>query len=592
MVSKMTYRALKVTMIAAMLSFISSSFVSCNESSSEKSKPLMQDGRWEGTGEGRNGMIMVNSTVENNRIVEIRIVSQSESPFAQESINTVIRNALSKQDILTIEADGVSGATLTSTGTIDAINMSIRNSRGEEVGSPEIYHDAICDVAVIGAGGAGLCASIEASSKGMDVIILEKMGIVGGNTNYSTGGINAAETSFQQALGIVDSKDLFYNDTWIGGHELGEPELIRSLVENAPQTMEWLSGLGADMSDVGILGGSSVRRTHRPQFGAAIGPHLIKTLYRAALNNGVEIRTRNEVKNLIYEGGKVCGVVVENHDGSLYRINAKAVIMATGGFGGNLEMVEKYRADLEGFATVNHRGATGDAFEWTTSVGGALTQMDMIQIHPTAEAESHILISEAVRGNGGILINRSAERFINELQTRDVVSAAIMSQTGESAFLIFDKEERHSLASIDTYIQQGVVCEEQTLSALANEIGVESKALEETVRRYNEYQSNGIDEDFGRPAESMRTPVASPPFYAIEVKPAIHHTMGGVSVNADMEVLTIDKNVIPGLFAAGEVTGGLHGGNRLGGNGVADIVVNGKIAGSSAAEYVTAADNL
>lgn len=588
----MIYRYLILTLKYITTVVIAFTYVACNVNTIDSSKPLMKDGKWEGTGEGRNGVIMVNSTVQNNSLIEIRVVSQSESPFAQESINKVIQNALSKQDLLNLEIDGISGATLTSTGIIDAINMSIRYSRGEEIGITEIYRNSKCDIAVIGAGGAGLCASIEAATEGMDVIVLEKMGIVGGNTNYSTGGINAAETPFQQALGIIDSKEIFYNDTWNGGHKLGNPELIRNLVENAPQTMEWLSELGVDLSDVGILGGSSVKRAHRPQYGVAIGPHLIKTLYRSALDKGVEIRTRNKVKNLIYEEGKVCGVVVENYDGSLYRLNAKAVIMATGGFGGNIEMIEKYRADLAGLSTVNHRGATGDAFEWTTSVGGALTQMEMIQIHPTAEAESHILISEGVRGNGGILVNRSAKRFVNELQTRDVVSAAIMEQAGESAFLIFDKEERHSLASIETYIQQGIVYEGQTLSALANEIGLEANALQETVSRYNEFQSNGIDEDFGRNAESMITPINTPPFYVVEVKPAIHHTMGGVSVNANMEVLTVDKTVIPGLYAAGEVTGGLHGGNRLGGNGVADIVVNGKIAGSSACEYVTAGSNL
>lgn len=568
------------------MTVINMAAIACNVNSNDLSIPVMQDGKWEGTGEGRNGIIMVNSTVENNHITEIRVVSQSESPFAQESINTIIETALTKQDLLSIEIDGVSGATLTSTGTIDAINMSIRNSRGEQSNIPEKYHDTQCDIAIIGAGGAGLCASIEAASQGMDVIVLEKMGIVGGNTNYSTGGINAAETSFQKALGIVDSKDLFYNDTWEGGHRHGYPELIRNLVENAPQTMEWLSEMGVDLSDVGILGGSSVRRTHRPQYGSAIGPHLVKTLYHAALDNDVEIRTRNAVRSLIYEDGKVCGAVVENHDGSSYRINAKAVIIATGGFGGNLQMVGRYREDLIGMATVNHSGATGDAFEWMKSVGGALTQMEMIQIHPTAEAESHILISEAVRGNGAILVNRSAERFINEMQTRDVVSDAIMEQQGSSAFLIFDQEERKSLASIETYIQQGIVNEGDDLKELADKIGIKHDALQNTIRRYNELQSNGVDIDFGRTVESMRAPVSTPPFYAIEVKPAIHHTMGGVCVNPDMEVLTQDKKTIPGLFAAGEVTGGLHGGNRLGGNGVADIVVNGKIAGSSAAEYV------
>jgi fumarate reductase flavoprotein subunit len=264
-------------------------------------------------------------------------------------------------------------------------------------------------------------------------------------------------------------------------------------------------------------------------------------------------------------------------------LKAKAVIIATGGFGANLEMVTRLQPSLSGFATLNHPGATGDAFDWMTSLGGATIQLANIQIHPTAEATNHILITEAVRGNGAILVNHSGKRFCNEMDTRDVVSAAILRQQSEEAFLIFDQGVRKSLASIETYANQHLLVQGNTLSELASLTGIPAESLMESIARYNAQQKEGVDNDFHRSATEMTAPLETAPFYAVRVKPAIHHTMGGLSVNTETQVLKTDGTPIPGLYAAGEVTGGLHGANRLGGNGVADIVVNGRLAGLAAA---------
>ena len=283
------------------------------------------------------------------------------------------------------------------------------------------------------------------------------------------------------------------------------------------------------------------------------------------------------------EADRVYGVIVENNDGSSYRIRAKAVIIATGGFGANLDMVTQHRPDLKGFPTLNHKGATGDAFAWVEAVGGGTLQLDQIQIHPTSEYVNHILITEAVRGNGAILVNREGKRFVNEMQTRDVVSAAILSQIGGMAYLIFDEQVRKSLASIETYYNQGVLKTATSIQALAAQMGMSATTLAATMARYTEMQQNGSDDDFGRSASEMTAPLNVAPYYAVGVTPAIHHTMGGIKVDKDMHVLRADGTAVPELYAAGEVTGGLHGANRLGGNGVGDIVVNGKIAGRNAA---------
>ncbi len=579
-------RQLRLWMLAAILTLSGILvFSSCSNDDhpSQQTIERLRDGVWTGSGEGRSGTIIVRIEVEDGKIVKAMIVSQSESVFAQDAINTILSSAVGKHNSMSVNVDGVTGATLTSQGVIDAINMAIMASMGKKTDEPQKYQDATCDIVVVGAGGAGLSAAVAAAETGnLKIIVLEKQGIIGGNTNYSTGGINAAETDQQKSLGIADSKQLFYDDTMKGGKNENIPSLVWNFVDHAPATISWLSGLGADLTDVGLMGGSSVKRTHRPKGGAAIGPHLMKVLKEATAHRNIEIRTSNKVCGLLSTNGAVTGVKVQNADGSSYTLQAKAVIIATGGFGANLEMVTRLQPRLRGFATLNHPGATGDAFDWVTSLGGATIQMANIQIHPTAEATNHILISEAVRGNGAILVNQAGHRFCNEMDTRDVVSASILGQLFGEAFLLFDEDVRKSLASIETYASQHLLIEGNSIAELARNAGIPAANLTKSLARYNAQQKAGVDEDFGRSATGT-TALETAPFYAVRVKPAIHHTMGGLSVNTETQVLTADGKPIPGLYAAGEVTGGLHGANRLGGNGVADIVVNGRLAGLAAA---------
>ena len=548
---------------------------------------VLQDGEWTGSGEGRSGSIIVKVTVENHKVTKVTVVNQSESSFAQETINSICKNAVGRKEEMSVEVDGITGATLTSTGVIDAINMALQAAMGKPVDGDKTYQDGSCDIVIIGAGGAGLSAAVAAAETNgsLKIVVLEKQGIIGGNTNNSTGGINAAETDIQKELGIEDSKQLFYDDIVRGGKYENIPSLVQNFVEHAPVTISWLTGLGADLSDVGLMGGSSVKRTHRPKGGTAIGPHLMKVLKEATSNQNIEIRTSNKVTGLLSAiDGSVTGVKVENANGSTYTITAKAVIIATGGFGANRDMVTSLQPSLRGFATLNHPGATGDAFGWVTAIGGATIQMANIQIHPTAEATNHILITEAVRGNGAILVNHESKRFCNEMDTRDIVSAAILAQTRGEAFLVFDQGVRKSLSAIETYANQHLLSEGETVAELADAIGISADVLEETLNRYNASQKAGVDEDFGRSATEMTASLETAPYYAVRVTPAIHHTMGGLSVNTDTQVLRADGTPIPGLYAAGEVTGGLHGANRLGGNGVADIVVNGRLAGITASK--------
>lgn len=438
------------------------------------------------------------------------------------------------------------------------------------------------DVVVVGGGGAGLSAAIAAKEKGANVVLVEKMLMLGGNTNYATAGINAANTKLQKKLGIEDNAELFYNDTMKGGKNVNNLELVKKLTTDSANIIDWLTERGADLSEVVFTGGQSAKRTHRPAGGQAVGPVIVDALAETAEKDGIDVRTESEVTKLIKTGDKVTGVEVK-HKGETYNITAKAVVMATGGFGANAKMVAEYKPSLEGFGSTNSPAITGEGIKMVKAVGGDLVDMTEIQTHPTVVHKKTAMITEAVRGEGAILVNREGKRFVSELETRDVVSKAELEQTGKSAFLVFDQEVREKLGAINGYVRKGFTVEGATVEELAKKIGVDAKGLVDTMAKYNGYVKAGEDKDFGKTA--LPRELVKAPFYAIEVSPAVHHTMGGVRINTNAEVLTADGKVIPGLFAAGEITGGVHGANRIGGNAVTDITVYGKTAGENAADF-------
>ena len=444
------------------------------------------------------------------------------------------------------------------------------------------------DIVVIGAGGAGMTAAIQAVQDGAtDVVILEKMPVTGGNTTRSTGGLNAAETKYQEADGIEDSIDLFVEDTMKGGKELNDKELVTVMAENSKDAVDWVNEIGGDLSVVGMFGGASVKRIHRPSDTSSVGPMLVKALNGKVEELGIPVLLETTAeKILVDDTGAVCGVQATDKDGNEMTIDCTAVVLATGGFGANSQMVIEYKADLEGFCTTNHPGATGDGIAMAKELGAAFVDMEQIQTHPTVNPETTTMYTEGVRGNGAILVNKEGKRFVNELETRDVVSAAILEQTDGVCYLLFDQAVRDSLKAIEGYISAGIVEEADTPEALGEAIGIDGAALAETLETYAGYQAAGKDDEFGR--ESMELPLDQPKYYAALCAPAIHHTMGGVKINTSAEVLKEDGSAIPGLFAAGEVTGGVHGANRLGGNAVTDIVVFGRIAGTGAEDYVAA----
>lgn len=447
------------------------------------------------------------------------------------------------------------------------------------------YTQLQADIVIIGGGGAGMSAALEARANGAyNVVILEKMPQTGGNTTLATGGMNAANTRYQETG--IDSVELMIADALTAGQNLNDEELVSVFAEMSAEAIHWLNDLGAGLTSIVQMGGSSVPRTHRPQGGIAAGPAMVTALNQNIAEAGIPVMLNTEALQILVDDNNTVTGVVAARGSELFIIDTTAVVLATGGFGANPYMVERFNPALQGFGTTNQVSALGGGIYLATDLGVALVDMDQIQTHPTVEPTTSTMYTEAVRGSGAILINTEGRRFVNELGTRDVVSNSILAQPEGFAFLLFDSTVRENLAVIETYLRIGILAYSDTVAGLAERIGVDPYVLEETIARYSQFVANENDEDFGRPSTSMLTAMNGSSFYAGVTIPAVHHTMGGVKINTNAEVITEDGGTINGLFAAGEIVGGVHGADRLGGNALADIVVFGRIAAQSATAFV------
>ena len=538
--------------------------------------------------------VKVTITVSENAITGVLIDATGETPelggLAAGKLSASIMEAQ------TPNVDALSGATVTSNAIIKAVTAALeaagadidvldanRKDKGETGPKEEKTIDT--EIVIIGAGGAGMSAAIMVHQAGKEFVLLEKMPYAGGNTTKATGGMNAAETHYQKEQGIEDSTALFAADTMKGGHALNDPELVATLANRSAEAIDWLDTIGASLPKISYSGGASVNRIHAPEDGSGVGGYLVDRFSAKLDELGVQIMFNTAATELLTDAeGKICGVKAEGEDNN-YVINCKAVILATGGFGANEDMYTQYRPDLKGTVTTNAPGATGDGIVMAQALGADLVDIEQIQLHPTVEQTTSILITESVRGDGAILVNQSGVRFTNELLTRDAVSAAELEQEGQYAWIIFDQNLRDHLKATEKYVKSGITVQADTIEGLAELLAIDPATLAKTLEDWNGYVKNQRDPDFGR-TTGMDADLTTPPYYAIKIAPGIHHTMGGVKINTAAQVINTEGQAIPGLFAAGEVTGGVHGGNRLGGNAVADIVIFGRIAAESALEYI------
>ncbi len=549
----------------------------------------------QGVGQGIDGDVVVQVEADANTIYAVEVLQQNETPgigsVAVEQLPGAIVAANS------IAVDGIAGATVTSNAIKAAIKQALADA-GIDTAPFEVAPEAAaaaektaetldCDVVIVGAGGAGLTAAVRATQAGAKVLVLEKMPFVGGNSLKASGGMNCADTKFQAALDITDSGvPEFIEDTMNGGHGINDLALVTTMAENSAEAVDWLESIGAPLPKVAATGGTVHKYLHSPEDGSPVGEYLVAKLDEEAKKNGIEVMLNTTATEILMDGGAAVGVKAEDaaHE---YTINAKAVVLATGGFGANFELMCSFNPSLANAVTTNHPGATGDGILMAEAVGAATVDMDQIQLHPTVYQATSMLVSEKMRSLGAILVNQNGVRFTNDLATRDAVSNAELEQPGGYAWIIFDQNLVDNNKSAAKYIEQGMAVTGETYEALAEAMDVDVDAFVKTMETWNAAVASGEDAEFGR-NNGMDADLSTAPFYAIQIAPGIHHTMGGVKIDTATRVIDTAGNPIPGLFAAGETTGGVHGGNRIGGNAVCDFVVFGRIAGANAAEYAGA----
>lgn len=520
-----------------------------------------------GSAKGMEGDVVVEVTADATTIYSITVKEQNET----QGIGSVVCEQLPDTMVAanSYNVDGIAGATVTSDALKEAVKAALTSAgldasafavaQTSDAAVEKTAESLDCDVVIVGAGGAGLTAAAQAAENGAKVIVVEKMPIVGGNSLKATGGMNAADTKYQEALGITDSGvDEFIEDTMNGGHQINDRSLVTVMAEESSDAVDWLDAIGAPLPKVAATGGTTHKYLHEPEDGSAVGSYLVEKL-----NAQAESKEHN------------------------YTIHAKSVILATGGFGANFDLMASFNPALANAVTTNHAGATGDGILMAEAIGADTVDMDQIQLHPTVYQETGLLVSESVRSMGGILVNAEGKRFCNDLATRDAVSNAELEQPGAYAYIIFDQRIVDDLKSCQKYIKNGLTVSADNYEDLAKAMGLEGDAIQnfvDTMDTWNAAVAAGEDKEFGR-SNGMDADLSTAPYYAIKIAPGIHHTMGGLKINTDAEVLDTQGNVIPGLYAAGETTGGVHGGNRIGGNAVCDFVVFGRIAGNNASAY-------
>ena len=610
----------------------------CGAKSASTSSDAGVSGDFTATAKGFGGDVSVTLTLTDSVITGCTAEGKDETEGVGSQAIAKMPGEIAESG--SIAVDGVSGATITSTAIKEAAAAAL-TAAGL---NPDDYKTAVennaaaedstvdADVVVVGAGGAGMTAAITAAAEGKSVVILESQSMVGGNSVRATGGMNAGKTVYQDEnefgesagvektlktaaekyadnetitalaktvseqwaayqanpTGYFDSVELMELDTMIGGKGINDPELVETLCANSADAIDWLDEHGITLHNVSSFGGASVKRIHRPVNAegktVSVGSYMIPLLQENCEKAGVKMMLDTTATEILTDAnGAAVGVKATGASGETVTVNAKAVVLATGGFGANLDMVVKYKPELKGFMTTNAPGIQGQGIEMAEAIGAATVDMDQIQIHPTVEANTAALITEGLRGDGAILINEEGQRFIDEVGTRDVVSAAEIAQTGSYSWLVVDQAMADASSVIQGYIKKGYTVTGATYEELGKAMGVDAAAFAETMEKWNGYVEAKNDPDFGR--TSFANPLNTAPYYAVKVTAGVHHTMGGLKINANTEVLNEKGEVIPGLFAAGEVTGGVHGANRLGGNAVADFTVFGRIAGAAASDY-------
>lgn len=566
----------------------------------EKTESGVTDGTYTAVAPGNNADVKVEVVIKDGKIESVKVVEHKETPGISDLALSDIPAKIVETQSLGVDA--ISGATMSSNAVLAAVEDCLKQA-GFDVEAlkavtttTEKAEDVTleADVIVIGAGGAGLAAAVMANQEGASVIVIEKMPKIGGNTILSGGALNAVDEGSETALANKDSVELHYTQTFEGGDKKANPEMVRTLVENAWDGVEWLQELGMEFQPgtFTVLGGLWPR-AHKPV--EPVGTGFFKTYQNYVdTHENIEILLNTKAEEFILADGEVKGVIATGETGNKVTLNANnAVILATGGFGQNIEMRQEFNTiwkDLGGSVkSTNHPGATGDGIKMAEAVNADLVGMEYIQLLPMGDPNTGSLSGNIEKGvENRIFVNKDGNRFVDEGARRDVMTSALMEQTDAQMWVILDSHDYPTGEEINNFnekISQLVsdkrAFKGETLEDLAKEINVNPENLVKAVEEFNKAVNGEAEDPFGRTL--FKDPIDQGPYYASLRIPTVHHTMGGIKINTDAQVINKDGEVVKGLYAAGEVTGGIHGANRLGGNALADILVFGRIAGKNAA---------
>ena len=554
---------------------------------------------------GHNAPFTIDVTFSDSAITAIDTSTSQESlgvgAYALEDLSAKM------MEYQTLNLDAVTGATLSSMSLAQGVKECAEQAGAakdlESAAAPEdeVAETYTADVCVVGGGGAGLAAAISAAQAGATVVVVEKCGITGGSTNVSEGALNAVDPERQEKQGIEDSIETFYNSTMEGGHNLGDPTLVHYLTDNALDSVHWMESLGVQFKDeVGSATGSLGERSHYPA--TPSGNTYIRSFIDYVEKNSDKITMLHETqvtKLATDSSGAVTGVEALHRGTAPVAVEAKSVVIATGGFGANVEYRQKVNTGVWSSVKLDDTiGCTnikpcaqGEGLELAEGAGVELVGLSDIQLHPCGTPGTGLMEDIRTSGRNRVFVNKEGSRFVNEGAERDKLCEAIFAQPESTYWIVVNKvrypsetEPDANGATIENMLSLGHIVKGETIEDLAEQTGMDAAKLQASIDAYNAVVAGEAEDEFGfKAGNTADTQLTEGPWYACRKVPTVHHTMGGIKIDVDCHALDASGEPVANLYACGECTGGIHGSNRLGGNAIADCMTFGRVAGTQAA---------
>lgn len=640
---KITKRYMALFLVLSMVLSIVGCSKEASPTSSDGVSGKFTPGVYTGEAKGISDILIVEVEVDEENILSVKITKHNETPgISDVAIERIPKEIVEYQSL---SIDTISGATVSSDAILEAAKQALEKAGAnidellKEVNKSASSGEVIektTDVVIIGGGGAGLAAAVSALENNAKVVVLEKMPTLGGSTIMAGGQYNAVDSQRQQnftmrpelieqieamtkeepvnemhkrlmselaeqvkeykatkSTYIFDSPQLHALQAFSGGDKKGNLELIEKFAYGAENSVSWLESLGVEISDeIATVTGALWPRTHQFIKPLTTGPIEAYIDFISSKGEDAEIMLETKVTDIIMKDGRAVGVKgIQGNIEVIVNAN-KGVIIATGGFARNKELVAKYDelwGDLSNLNSTNSVSATGDGIIMAEAVNANLIGMEYIQLLPVGHPETGGMSGNiSINAANQIFVNNKGERFVAEDSRRDTLTKGLLEQPDQVMWILHDAHEYYNEdvkndfnESIGKLVESGIAVKGDTIEELAAQMNVDPTILKNTVDTYNKAVRGEIADQFGK--KLLKDEFNKGPFYASVRVPTIHHTMGGIEINTDAQVIGKDGNIIPGLYAAGEVTGGIHGANRLGGNAIPDTVVYGRIAGQAAA---------